>query len=316
MELKAGDDLDHYRVEECVADTPTSSIFKGTDLQTGRPVALKVPKDEAEADVVFYDRFQREAAIGRELDHAGVPKVMSEKRQARVYFAMEWVEGQSLRRLLHEQGKLSTQRAIQIASGVCEVLEYIHANGVVHRDLKPENVVICPDGTVKLIDFGIAAKAGARRLTFGKLSNIMGTADYISPEQVQGQRGDARSDLFALGVMLYEMLTGQIPFRGSNPLAVMNDRLLNDPIPLRETNSDLSGGLATILQRLLQRNPKDRYASACDLAYDLEHPEHVRPLACSTGRRVGPLRRLFLYSGLAMLPTTVFLLLLYVAHHQ
>ena len=145
---------------------------------------------------------------------------------------MEWVDGKTLRDILSRCGKLPEEQAVHIAIEICEVLAYIHENEIVHRDLKPENVLICADGTVKLIDFGIAAQAGARRLTFGKLSQVMGTADYISPEQVKGQRGDRRSDLYSLGIMFYEMLTGEMPFQGTNPLALMTARLTSEPTPL------------------------------------------------------------------------------------
>jgi serine/threonine protein kinase len=292
-----------------------SSIFKASNIETGEIVALKIPQAEAESDVVFYDRFQREAAIGREMNHPGIPKVKVEAQQpSRLYFAMEWVEGTSLRQVLQREGKLPVDQAMAICVAICDVLTYIHERGVVHRDLKPENVVIGADQTVKLIDFGIAAKAGARRLTFGKLSNLMGTADYISPEQVKGQRGDARSDLYALGVTLYEMLTGQMPFRGTNPLAVMNDRLLRDPIPANIANPDLPPAWQTIVQRLLQRNPKDRYQSACALAFDLENPSTLD--VPEPSKRPIRSRDALLYSCLALVPATVFLMLLYVARHQ
>ena len=132
---------------------------------------------------------------------------------------------------------------------------YIHSHGVVHRDLKPENIMIDADDNIKLIDFGIAANAGARRITFAKLSNTMGTPDYISPEQVKGKRGDARSDLYTMGVMLYEMLTGKVPFQGENPFAIMNDRLLNNPIPPREIDPAITPQLQEIIYRALERDP-------------------------------------------------------------
>ena len=132
------------------------------------------------------------------------------------------------------EGKLPPERAVKIALGIAEALEYIHTHGVVHRDLKPENIMLDAEDHIKLIDFGIAANVGSRRLTFAKFSQTMGTPDYISPEQVKGKRGDARSDIYALGVMLYEMLTGKVPFSGANAFIIMNDRLLNNPMPPRE----------------------------------------------------------------------------------
>jgi len=313
MSIAIGDQLDHYRIEEQIAHTPTSSVFKAVDLETGRNVALKVLQEEAEADVVFYDRFHREADIGRELNHPGLPKVIKDEHPCRVYMATEWVEGTSLRQLLHREGKLSAERTTQIASAICDILSYIHKNGVIHRDLKPENVVISSDGSVKLIDFGIAAKTGARRLTFGKLSQVMGTADYISPEQVKGQRGDARSDLYALGVMIVEMLSGQMPFRGSNPFAIMNDRLLNDPLPIEKLNSDVASYWKTILQKLLQRDPKNRYKTAAELAFDLENPDQVSLPQTTVPKPVR--QRALFYSAVALVPAILFLLLLYVARH-
>ena len=166
-------------------------------------------------------------------------------------------------------------RAVRIAARVCDALDYIHSNGVVHRDLKPENIMVDPEDHIKLIDFGIAGNEGSRRLTFAKLSNVMGTPDYISPEQVKGKRGDGRSDIYAVGVMLYEMLTGKVPFTGNNPFLIMNDRLLNNPVPPREIDPSISPALQEIIYRALERDPKNRYATAREFAWDLEHQDQV-----------------------------------------
>ncbi len=318
--LHPGDQLDHYRIDSLAARSGMASIFRGTDLLTGRPVAIKVPHPEMESDPVFFDRFHREEQIGQKLDHPNVMKVLSDDDRSRVYMVMEWVEGRLLRQILGEQKKLPAERAVRIAVRICDALDYIHNHGVVHRDLKPENIMVDGEDRIKLIDFGIAANAGSRRLTFAKLSQVMGSPDYISPEQVKGKRGDARTDIYALGVMLYEMLTGRVPFQGPNPFAIMNDRLLNNPIPPREVDPAISPELQEIIYRALERDPKNRYATAREFAWDLEHQDQVgvgdRPeLADWKQRRTPWLRRISFYLLLAVIPIVIFGLLLYVAKH-
>jgi eukaryotic-like serine/threonine-protein kinase len=318
--IHAGDQLDHYRIESVVARSGMASIFRGTDLRTGRPVAIKVPHIEMESDPVFFERFHREEEIGKKLDHPGVMKVIAEDGRSRLYLVMEWAEGRLLRQILAEQGKLSPERAVRIALNVAGALDYIHGHGVVHRDLKPENIMVDAEDRIKIIDFGIAGAAGARRITFARLSNVMGTPDYISPEQVKGKRGDARSDIYALGVMLYEMLTGKVPFHGPNAFVIMNDRLLNHPIPPRELDPTISPQLQEIIYRALERDPKNRYATAREFAWDLQHQDQVgvaeRPELRDWRRRRSPWpKRILFYVVLALIPIVIFALLLYVARH-
>jgi len=318
--IRIGDQLDHYSIESLVARSGMASIFRATDLRTGRPVAIKIPHPEMECDPLFFDRFRREEEIGIMLDHPGVMKVFADDDRSQVYMVMEWVDGRLLRQILHERGKLPAERAVTIALRISEVLEYIHKHGIVHRDLKPENIMVDDQDRVKLIDFGIAAKSGARRLTFTNLSQVMGTAEYISPEQVKGKRGDARSDLYALGIMLYEMLTGKTPFSGANPFLIMNDRLLNNPVPPREIDPGISPALQEIIYRVLERDPKSRYASAHEFAWDLQHQDQVgvadRPeLREWKHRRTPWARRILFYVGLALIPVVIFGLLLLVARH-
>src|SRR5271170_275088 len=325
MTLHPGDQLDRYRIEGLVARSGMASIFRATDLRNGRQVAIKIPHPEMEADPVLFDRFQREAEIGQKLDHPGVMKVIKPRPPtsdsddpSRVYMVLEWVDGRLLRKILSEETKLPPERATHITGEILQALDYIHHHGVVHRDLKPENIMVGPNDAITLIAFGLAGQEGSRRLTFAKLTQVMGTPNYISPEQVKGKRGDQRSDIYAVGVMLYEMLTGKCPFDGPNPFAIMNERLLNNPVPPRELNPEISAELQEIIYRTMEREPQNRYPTAREFAHDLAHPEEVgiadrAELTNWKKRREPWQKKAMLYVGLALIPIILFTLLIWVA---
>jgi len=319
--LATGQELDHYHIDAAIAESGMASIYQATDLKNGRKVALKVPHFAMESDPALFDRFQREEAIGIALDHPNVMRIYPADDRSRVYMVMEWVEGKLLRQIMYEQGKMPQDRAIKITLGILYALDYIHKNGVVHRDLKPENIMLDPRDNIKLIDFGIASQAGAKRLTYAGFTQALGSPDYISPEQVKGKRGDARSDLYAVGVMLYEMLSGKTPFSGPSPLAVMNDRLINHPLPPREAEPSISPQLQEALYRALEREPKNRYPSARSFAHDLEHLGQVgvaeRPELTDWQKRKSATSRKVLYYGLlALIPFALFLAMMLLARHR
>ncbi|MGA2050827.1 MAG: serine/threonine-protein kinase [Terracidiphilus sp.] len=316
--LEAGDTLDHYRLDATVARSGMATLFKATDLRDGRTVAIKVPHTEMEADPILVERFRREQEIGQELDHPGVVKTYDGEERSRLYMVIEWVDGQLLRTILNKERRLPIERATNIALQICDALDTMHKHGVVHRDLKPENIMVDDQDRIKLIDFGIAMKEDARRITFVDMSATLGTPDYISPEQVKGQRGDQRSDIYSLGVMFYEMLTGEPPYTGPNPLAVMNARVLQDPEPARGQRPEISPELNEILKRALEREPRNRYQTASEMAWELEHQEQVgvedtehRPIL--RNMKLPNARRMMLYAGLALVPIVIFVLMIALA---
>ena len=273
--VRTDEQLDHYRIDELIARSGMASIYRATDLRNDRQVAIKIPHAEMESDPLLYDRFRREEEIGKNMDHLGVMKVFTDDHRSQVYMVMEWVDGRLLREILNQQKKLPLDRVIKITTRILDALQYIHDRGIVHRDLKPENVMVDAEDNIKLIDFGIASDLRGRRLTFANLSQTMGTPDYISPEQVKAKRGDARSDLYAVGVMLYEMVTGKVPFTGNNSFLIMNDRLLNNPVPPRELDPTISPQLQEVIYRAMEHEWKNRYARASEFARDLEHLDQV-----------------------------------------
>jgi len=276
-EIQPGQILDNrFKIERVVNRSGMASICKAVDLTTNQAVAIKIPHLQYESDAAFFSRFQREAEIGKKLNHPNILKFYDVPEQSRPYIATEFLEGRTLNEILNEVKPLPVGDAVQIASQICDALQHMHENGIVHRDLKPHNVMICEDGRLCIIDFGIAKSAESRRITFVGFSPPMGTPDYMAPEQVKGRRGDARTDIYALGAMLYEMTTGTMPFEGPNPFVVMNARVSGDPVAPRKRNPDIPAEVEEIILHAMDRDPRHRFESAARMKAELDDPGKVR----------------------------------------
>src|SRR5947209_10093933 len=267
---------DRYQIDDVIARSGMATIYKGRDVTTGQTVALKVPFMHLESDPNFYSRFKREQEIGTKLSHPYILHVEPDDgHRSRPYMVMEYLEGQTLGHLMRSVRPMPEADALKIASRICEALHYMHEHEVVHRDLKPDNVMICNDGSIRIMDFGIAKVEGSRRLTFGAFQPAMGTPDYMAPEQVRGKRGDARTDLCSLGAILYEMVTGYVPYEGNTPLLIMNARLTGDPTAPRKLNPEITPQVEELILHAMARDPKERYPTALQFKHDLDKPDAV-----------------------------------------
>jgi serine/threonine protein kinase len=269
--LAAGDHLDSYEIVEAIGHGAFSDVYLAT-APDGTRVVLKCPHESIIGDVATFDRFRREMEIARRLDHPGIQRSLDPgTERSRPYLVLQYIDGETLRAYVRERaGKLPLPEAVALMDGIAAAMGYAHRQGITHRDLKPENVLVTPDGRPVVTDFGIALMSGARRLTWRFLTSQMGTPDYMAPEQVQGERGDARTDVYALGVMLFELLIGRVPWEGDNPLAIM-DQQVNRPAPaLRDLDPSMPPPLDAIVRKCLRKDPGERYADAAALAADLE----------------------------------------------
>ena len=262
-----------------LARSGMGSVLKARQRSTGPAGGSQGPHFHLESDIVFYSRFEREEQIGLRLHHPAIAATLPVTDKSRPYLVMEYVAGRSLRTIMNEEGPLSVERALFIADQVCGTLIYLHNEGVVHRDLKPDNILVDREGRVKIVDFGIAMDRSARRLTWAGLSSKLGTPDYMAPERIRGRRGDGRADTYALGVILYEMLTGVMPHEAPTVLELMKTKAKKPPRDLSEVAPHLESKLASVVMRAIARHPSDRFASAKDMLTALRDP-----LSLASGR--------------------------------
>jgi serine/threonine protein kinase len=270
-----------YLIETSLGQGGMARVYRGTDRTLDRPIAIKVLADHLAADPTFVERFRREAQAAAGLSHPGIVAVYDTGSDDGIhYIIMEFVEGHGLNEPLAAEERILPARASEIAEDVCSALTAAHDKGIVHRDVKPANIMITPDGDVKVMDFGIARAAASDALT--QTATILGTANYLSPEQARGDPVDARSDIYSLGVVLYEMLTGQPPFAGESPVAVAHKHLVEDPVPPSHLDRQVSSDLDTVVLRALAKDPAQRYQSAEELRHELERLRLGGPISPST----------------------------------
>ncbi|HEX7492106.1 MAG TPA: serine/threonine-protein kinase [Candidatus Limnocylindrales bacterium] len=270
-ELQKGARLDQFTIVEAIGHGAFSDVYLATDTN-GRDVVLKCPHESIMGDVSTFDRFRRELEISKHLHHPGIQRPIEfTSDRSRPYMVMEYINGQTLRALLSKEKRLSVDKTVDFGCQLASAMAHAHEVGVVHRDLKPENVLVDTQGKLVVTDFGVAFMAGARRLTWRWFSTALGTPDYMSPEQIQGKRGDARSDVYAIGVMLFEMLAGRVPWEGDNALSVMSQHI-NAPVPpIHEINPAVPPPIEGIIRKCLRKNPDERYEDATSLERDLQN---------------------------------------------
>jgi eukaryotic-like serine/threonine-protein kinase len=259
-----------YQVESELGRGGMATVFKGTDTVLGRPVAVKVLSPQYAGDANFVTRFRREAQAAARLNHPNLVSVYDTGTDDGIHFiVMEYVDAKTLADYLAGGGRIMPERAIEIAETVCDALSMAHAHGIIHRDIKPANIMITSKGDVKVTDFGIARVISGAD-TLAQTAAVLGTASYLSPEQAQSQPVDQRSDIYSLGCVLYEMVTGRPPFSGDSPVMVASKHVLEQPAPPSKLNPDVAPGLEAVIMKALSKNPDNRYQDADEMRADLE----------------------------------------------
>ncbi|MDQ4011480.1 MAG: Stk1 family PASTA domain-containing Ser/Thr kinase [Actinomycetota bacterium] len=264
---------ERYELGETLGYGGMSEVHRGRDVRLDRDVAVKVLRADLARDPQFQHRFRREAQNAASLNHPAIVAVYDTGETVSEYgplpyIVMEFVDGRTLRDIVKTEGPMGEQRAMETMADVCAALDFSHRNGIIHRDVKPANVMITTAGAVKVMDFGIArALADGQGVT--QTAAVIGTAQYLSPEQARGEQVDARSDVYAAGCVLYELITGDPPFTGDSPVAVAYQHVREDPTPPSHQNPDVSAAVDAIVLKAMSKNPANRYQSAAEMRTDL-----------------------------------------------
>ncbi|HTF11124.1 MAG TPA: Stk1 family PASTA domain-containing Ser/Thr kinase, partial [Asanoa sp.] len=273
-----------YQVGELLGYGGMAEVHRGRDLRLGRDVAIKMLRTDLARDATFQMRFRREAQNAASLNHPAIVAVydtgeeIAPTGETLPFIVMEFVNGRTLKELLAAEGRLMPRRALEISADICAALEFSHRHGIIHRDIKPGNVMLTQNGQVKVMDFGIARALASGATTMTQTSAVIGTAQYLSPEQARGEAVDARSDVYAAGCVLFELVCGHPPFVGDSPVSVAYQHVREDPRAPSEINHDVTPPFDAIVLKALSKNPLNRYQSAGEMRADLLRAASGRPV--------------------------------------
>lgn len=256
---------ERYKLVDYLGQGGMSLVYRAVDIRTGHSVAIKILKSEYNNDVEFLERFQREAHAAGRMSHHNIVNLLDVGTEGEFrYLVLEYISGNTLKDIIQEKGALNPNTAIQIAIRILSALQHAHENGIIHRDIKPQNVLVNTNGHIKVADFGIARITNTK--TISKKDMVIGSVHYSSPEQARGSVVQATSDIYSTGIVLYEMLTGRVPFTGDNPVTIAMQQVNASPPPLRELNPSVPPAIASVVMKALEKSPQRRFQSAREMA--------------------------------------------------
>ena len=320
---KTGARVDHYQIVSQLGRGGASHVYLAQDWHALQEVVLKFPDDDVIGGAAVFERYKREAEIGRRLCHPYIQRHLHQgERRSAEYLVLEYMRGRTLREVVEQRApaRLTTEEVLHILIQVCSALAYAHEHGVIHRDIKPENIMLLESGDIKIFDFGIAVLEGERYSTWRGFSSPIGTPDYMAPERLLGAPGDRRADIYAVGVVLYELLCGRTPFEEQDGFALVTQHISHDPPGIVQLNATVLPALATVVMRAIRRDRQKRYASMQDLLYGLQHLDGVAVVTYSAdppriGGRYLQVIRIALIVLMVCVCIVAFGLLAQFAHH-